>query len=76
MGRKPNISVVKGKESGWDLKKGKETVDNFKTQAEAATQGKKLAKKVETDLTIFGKDGQIKSKDSYGNESKKKDKEH
>jgi hypothetical protein len=76
MARKPNITVTKNKESGWDLKKGKEVVKNFSTQAEAAEKGKTLAKKEQTDLTVMGKNGQIRSKDSYGNESKKKDKEH
>jgi hypothetical protein len=31
---------------------------------------------LKAELSVFGKNGQIRSKDSYGNESKVKDKEH
>jgi hypothetical protein len=73
---KKSVVVQKNKESGWDLKLGREVVKTFKTQAEAWEKGKKLAQKNLTELTVFGRDGRIRSKDSYGKESKKRDTEH
>ena len=40
----------------------------FDTQAEAIQRGKDLARKAAADLTIMGRDGKIRSKDSYGND--------
>ena len=40
----------------------------FDTQAEAIQRGKDLAREAAVDLTIMGRDGKIRSKDSYGND--------
>jgi hypothetical protein len=38
------------------------------TQAEAIDLGKEIAKNQESELLIHGRDGRIRSKDSYGND--------
>lgn len=40
----------------------------FKTQKEAITEGRRLAKKQETELYIHGRDGLIRARESYGND--------
>lgn len=39
------------------------------TQKEAITIAKTVAKNLQTELLIHGKDGQIRAKDSYGNDN-------
>jgi len=47
------------------------------TQKEAIDIGKRIAQNQGTDLTIHGRDGKIRSKDSYGPDpNPPKDKEH
>ena len=49
----------------------------FNTQKEAETYAKNIAKNQNSELIIQGKDGQIRSKDSFGNDScPPKDTEH
>lgn len=47
------------------------------TQSEAIELGKEIAKNQESELLIHGRDGRIRSKDSYGNDPcPPRDKEH
>ncbi|MFN8140426.1 MAG: DUF2188 domain-containing protein [Fimbriimonadales bacterium] len=47
------------------------------TQKQAIDIGKQLAKRQGADLTVHGKDGKIRSKDSYGKDpNPPEDKEH
>ncbi|MGE0361136.1 MAG: DUF2188 domain-containing protein [Vicinamibacterales bacterium] len=48
----------------------------YRTQADAARAGIRQAKRRRVDLVIHGRNGRIRSKDSYGNESPKLDTEH
>lgn len=57
--------------SGWNVKtsnslKAYRVVD---TQKEAINIAKTVAKNLQTELLIHGKNGQIRAKDSYGNDS-------
>lgn len=48
-----------------------------KTQKEAIESAKKVAKKQKTEVVVHGRDGKIRSKDSYGRDpNPPKDKEH
>ena len=38
------------------------------TQAEAITQGRKIAKNQSSELLIHGRDGRIRARDSHGND--------
>ena len=49
----------------------------FETQAKAILRGRRLAKQSRGELTIYGTDGRIRSKDSYGKDpSSIRDTEH
>ena len=76
---KGQVLVTKHPEGGWGVKQ--EGADRFSvktdTQAEAIDKGKQIATNQGKDLTVFGKDGKIVSKDSYGKDpNPPKDKEH
>jgi len=46
------------------------------TQKEADARGREIASREGVERITQGRDGRIRSKDSYGNESRAKDKEH
>jgi hypothetical protein len=49
----------------------------FETQSQAILRGRRLAKQARGELTVFGTDGKIRSKDSYGKDpSRLRDTEH
>jgi len=49
----------------------------FDTQNKAVLRGRRLAKQGHGELTIFGVDGRIRSKDSYGKDPRRiRDTEH
>jgi hypothetical protein len=71
-----NKHVVKNGNK-WSVKDDGKVVSNHQTQAAAIESGKRAAKKDKVDLVIHGRDGKIRSKDSYGNDpNPPKDKEH
>lgn len=57
---------------GWD--DPTQTISRRHTKMEATKIGRALAQKNKVELYIHGRDGKIKRRDSYGKESKKKDK--
>jgi uncharacterized protein YdaT len=75
--KKRNVWVVPH-EKGWAVKRegSKRAAEVFELKEKAVAAGRKLAKKHKTELIVQAKDGSIQSKDSYGAESTKKDKEH
>jgi len=52
------------------------TERGYRTQADAARAGIHQAKQGRVDLVIHGRNGRIRSKDTYGNESPRQDTEH
>jgi hypothetical protein len=71
--------IVNQGDKGWYVKRseGDSSDKSFPTQQEAIEYGKKLATKAGGELTVFGRDGKIVSKDSYGNDPREiKDTEH
>jgi len=62
----------------WKLRQdgAKRSVGLFDTQREAIERGKEVAESARRDLVVHGENGKIRSKDSYGNESNKRDREH
>ncbi|MGO2117437.1 MAG: DUF2188 domain-containing protein [Fusobacterium sp.] len=58
----------KGEE--WQVKKGgsSKATKLFDTQKSAIEYAKEIAKNQKTELCIHGKDGQIREKNSYGND--------
>jgi len=75
--KKKNVWVVPS-EDGWAVKRegAKKASKVLKKKEDAIAAGRKLAKQDKTELIVQAKDGSIQSKDSYGSESKRKDREH
>jgi hypothetical protein len=71
-----DIHVIKNPGGGWDAKKGDRVFSTSRTQANAIKKGKAQAGRDRVDLVVHGRDGKIRSKDSYGSESKRRDTEH
>ena len=72
-----NVHVVKQPgRSRWNVKQGGEVQSSHRTQASAIDKGTPLAKRDKVDVVVHRPDGRIRSKDSYGNETPKKDTEH
>jgi len=67
-----NYFVVARPEGGWAVKKGggRKASAITSTQKEAIEIGKNLAKNSKGELTIQGKDGKFREKNSYGNDPK------
>ncbi|OQK16252.1 hypothetical protein AU255_14245 [Methyloprofundus sedimenti] len=63
--------VVKDADGGWSVKKGgaSRASKHFDTQNEAIVWGRNVAKNQHAEFYIHGKDGKIREKDSYGNDS-------
>lgn len=77
MARKKNVSVGPSGSGGWDVNVGGKVKSSHRKQSTAIEKAKPIARKLETDLTIRGRDGKIRSKDSYGTDpNPPKDKEH
>jgi uncharacterized protein DUF2188 len=71
-----DVHVVKNPDRGWDTRKGSRVLSTSRTQANAIKKGKARAVRDRVDLVIHGRDGKIRSKDSYGHESRRRDTEH
>jgi Uncharacterized protein conserved in bacteria (DUF2188) len=53
---------------GWPLEVDGQERDTFDTQDEALQEGRQLAEDQNGELVIHGEDGQIREKDSHGND--------
>ncbi len=69
MSEKP-IHVVPDPNQGWNAKRegASRASRHFETQKDAIQAAREMAKRDKTELTIHGKDGRIRQKDSYGND--------
>lgn len=65
MPRRSNVHVSKDG-AGWKVTRAGSRISSHRTQANAIHAGKKTARQGEVDLVIHGRDGRIRSKDSYG----------
>jgi len=75
--RKKNITVGPSGDGKWDVDRGGEAISTHRTQQAAIEKGRPIAKREETELIIKGRDGRIRSKDSYGPDPESiKDTEH
>lgn len=69
--KKKNVFVSPNGGKGWNVKYDGENIANFNTQKEAMDQARIIAKIYETERVIQGKNGKIRSKDSYGPDPRK-----
>jgi hypothetical protein len=74
---KKNVSVGPSGTGRWNMNVGGKVKSSHQKQSTAIEKAKPIAKKLATDLTIRGRDGKIRSKDSYGPDpNPPKDTEH
>ena len=76
MGRKPGPVVVTHKGNSWPVVQDGKTISTHRTQRAANEVGRREAIKDGVERITQGRDNKFVSKDSYGNESKVKDREH
>lgn len=74
----PNYWVSPTDDGRWSVKRqGADRAANiFDTQSKANDRARELAKESGGERITQGRDGSIVSKDSYGNESRRRDTEH
>ena len=60
----------------WKVAQGGRTLSNHRTQHAAVNAGKRRARRDQVDLVTHGRNGRIRSKDSYGIEGPARDTEH
>ena len=70
MPRKKNVHISRNTSGRWKVTQGGATRSTHKTQKSAETAGRTIAKKYRADLVTHGRDGKIRSKDSFGNDPK------
>jgi len=74
---KKDVHIVRDKSgAGWDVKQGGQVQSTHRTQGRAIEKGTAIAKQDKVDVVTHGRDGKIRSKDSYGNETARRDTEH
>jgi hypothetical protein len=76
MTRAHNVHVLPDFDAGWYVVQGGRTLSRHGTQKEALEAGRRVARRSAVDLLTWSSNGQIRSKDSYGNESAAPDREH
>jgi hypothetical protein len=68
--------LVDSAEIGSRVKQGRRTLSRHRTQSGAVRAAIRTAKHAAVDVVTHGRDGRIRSKDSYGSESPVLDREH
>jgi hypothetical protein len=78
--RHPNVHVslvpVQRVQRWWQVRRGGRTVSRHRTQAAALRAACHLARRRRADVVTHGRGGRIRSKDSYGTETRRRDREH
>jgi hypothetical protein len=67
MAKKHDVHVWKS-DSGWKVTQDGDRLSNHRTQGAAIDRGRGEAKRDGVDLVTHGRDGKIRSKDSFGND--------
>jgi hypothetical protein len=78
MTRKHDVHVSKSVGgTNWKVSQGGSTISTHRTQSTAVDSGRREAKRDRVDLVTHGRDGRIRSKDSFGNDPlPPRDREH
>ena len=77
MRRRRDVHVVaNAARSRWKVTQGRRTLSDHRTQEIAVTAARRVAKRNCVELVIHGRNGRIRSKDSFGNETAAHDSEH
>ena len=77
MTRRHDVHVIGNRvRCRWQVTQGGGTLSKHRKQATAVRTAKRVARRHRVDLVTYGRDGRIRSKDSFGNESAARDTEH
>jgi hypothetical protein len=76
MSKHHDVHVIANPVRGWNVAQGGRTISTHHTQVTAVHAGRRRARRDQVDLVTHGRDGVIRSKDSYGSESTNSDREH
>ena len=76
MDKHQDVHVIANPVCGWNVAQGGRTLSTHRSQVNAVNAGRRRARRARVDLVTHGRDGTIRSKDSYGHESVAKDSEH
>jgi len=77
MAKKGDVHIVRKSDSSrWQVKQSGDVQSSYRTQQAAIARGKGIARDDKVDVVVHGREGKIRSKDSYGNESPVRDTEH
>jgi hypothetical protein len=77
MARAHDVHVIANTtRGGWNMRRAGRPVSHHSTQEEALSIGRRVARKSRVDLATHGRDGRVRSRDSYGNERSTMDAEH
>jgi hypothetical protein len=70
MSKKTNIHVTPRDDGGWSVRRegASRASSNHDTQAAAAAEGRATARREQGEFFLHGRDGHIRSRDSYGND--------
>jgi hypothetical protein len=68
MSKKHDVHVVRDQNNNWRVKQDGDRLSTHQTQSNAIARGKAEARRDGVDLVVHGRDGKIRSKDSYGND--------
>ncbi len=68
MARRNNDVHVSRDGNGWKTTQSGEKLSHHRTQGAAIDRGESVARRDGVDLVTHGRDGKIRSKDSYGND--------
>jgi hypothetical protein len=69
MARKHDVHVSRDRDQGgWKVTQDGQKLANRRTQAEAEDRGRSEAQQDGVDLVTHGRDGRIRSKDSFGHD--------
>ena len=60
----------------WTVIRDGRRLSQHRTQERAVSTARSMARRLRVDVVTHGRDGQIRSKDSYGNEGPGRDTEH
>jgi hypothetical protein len=66
--RSGDVHVSKLGNSSWKVTQNGERISTHQTQSNAIDRGKSEARRDGVDLVVHGRDGKIRSKDSFGND--------
>ena len=77
MTRSHDVHVTAGLDrAAWTVTQGGRTLSNHRTQRNAVSAGTRRARRDHVDLVTHGRNGRIRSKESYGNERTNRDTEN